>query len=171
MLSNLTWSELRIEDITLPPQEFTAERTELTPPYIITKTEVSKARTLSRDGAHFLAHRLPIIVWGTKNHCICGVRTLHLISPCLKAGELVPVGVLPQATTKERLLELIQLDTLIPSMALAIDKAPSAIYAMSRRIPSSLIKQMTPSLSKGTKVCAELLNVSPPTLYSIKKKA
>jgi hypothetical protein len=94
MLNDLSWSQLPIEEITLPPPEFTQMRARLSPSYLIKKTEINGRRAFTREGALFIAHRVPMIVWGKRNNCICDIRTLHLVSPCLRGGRLprYPLG-------------------------------------------------------------------------------
>lgn len=163
------------QDVRLPSIQLTRERSRLTPVSALKKTEAGKNKTLalSRDAARLLAQLHPMIVWnsGKTLECVGGLRTLILISPALRIGDQVPVAILPKSTPQAELVELLQADLLLTALAFAVDKPAAAVFAISQQIPKDLLASLSPALAAGVDTRAELLGVSPPTLYNLKRQA
>lgn len=168
-----TW--VPFENVRLPSTQLTRERSKLLAIPTLKKTESKKTKALSisRDGALLLAQLHPMTVWNSGQilECIAGLRTLILIAPLLRIGDQVPVAILPKSTPKEELIELLHADLLLSTLAFSVDKPAATIFSMSQKIPRERLSTLAPGLAAGVDTCAELLGVSPPTLYSLKRQS
>lgn len=167
MSENLSWEYVNFESITLPPTDLIRSWAEFQAEYVIDKTEAGKKEkaSLTREASLYLAQLHPMLIWGKKRHCVCGIRTLTLISPCLSIGDQIPVAILPNSTNQDKLKELIQADALLTHMAFSLKAAPSALFSISRQVHPENLKHWSPALADGIQTCSKLLGVSPPTLY------
>lgn len=168
-----TYEWIPFQAIRLPPTSLT-RKASLSIDYVINKDTAGNDThpALTREAAFLLSRLHPLTVARIDGDlvCICGRRTLILISPLLQIGDLIPVGLLPQGTSEEELVELMQADVLLTSMCFSAAEPERSISQLSKKIPTQLLRRLSPALAGPVKIRAELLGVSVPTLYPPKTK-
>lgn len=168
----LTFQWVAFQDVRLPPSRLSQKLS--LDHFAMSKSVAGTGgkTALSREAALLLAqlHPMVVIQTGRAFECVAGIRTLLLISPLLRIDDQVPVAIVPQSTPREILVETMQADALVTSMAFALDKPAAAMFSMSRRLDPELISRLSPALADTVETCADLLGVSPPTLYKLQRR-
>lgn len=169
MLQNIEWHRIALKDISPPPLDLIEEADLLCPSdYVINRTELGKRHhpSLTPEAAHYLLHLHPPLLWGSKHHCIGGLRVLTLTSPFLQPEELLPVGILPAKTSRSELITLMEMDCFLAQMAYGVHAPEKSLYVRSRELQSQeRLTKWSPALATDITTLAELLGVSRQTLY------
>jgi len=153
--------------IRLPPTSL-SRKASLSIGYVINKDSGGNDThpALTREAAFLLSRLHPLTVARIDGDlvCICGRRTLILISPLLHIGDLIPVGILAGVSENE-IIELIQADALLTPLCYSVKDPGRSICKLAKSTPPQLLKRLSPALAGPVKIQAELLGVSVPSLY------
>lgn len=172
MIEKIEWQRIKLGDVSPPPPEILQACKIPLPGFIINRTEVGPKRrpSLTREAALILLQLHPLLVWGQKHHCIGGLRTLTLTAPFLRPEDLLPVGIIPAKASQKELITLLEADNLLSQMAFGCHTGAKTIFTSSRKVDPMILAKWSPALAAGVLSSAELLGVTPQTLYNPHKK-
>lgn len=169
MLDRYVWEKIYVHKISLPSEKI-ADLCVSPKEYLINRYRLGDGgkEVFSPEAARLLTKTHPIFTWTEKNICVSGIRTL-LIASCVIPNDPIEVAVIPSNTPESEIEKLILADAWLTKLAYSTNSPLANLFSSWRKLPKSLLSELSPAFDLTVAAFAKTLNVTTPTLYNSKE--